>query len=148
MKYLYLSVLAVSLAALSSCAKPPSSPEQAAAATSPEARIQQIPPADPQKYGQVPASEGWQNPYLMIRRDGVGLLDAGNNEWHLIKPEDLPKALAQLPPSAWPYGRVVAVREIGVRASGDDVLIRKNRGIVMGTLESLHVLVSLGPPSG
>ena len=121
MKYLYLSVLAVSLAALSSCAKPRSSPEQAAAATS---------------------------PYLMIRRDGVGLLDAGNNEWHLIKPEDLPKALAQLPPSAWPYGRVVAVREIGVRASGDDVLIRKNRGIVMGTLESLHVLVSLGPPSG
>jgi hypothetical protein len=84
----------------------------------------------------------------MIRRDGVGLLDAGNNEWHLVKPEDLTKALAELPPSAWPYGRVVAVQEIRVRASGDDALIRKNRGIVLGTLEGLHILVSLGPPSG
>jgi hypothetical protein len=130
------------------CSKPPRVPEEAAASTNPEARIQQIPPADPKKYGQAPASADWRNPYLIIRKDGVGLLDAGNNEERLIKLEDLPNALAQLPQSAWPYGRVVAVTEVGVRASGDDVLIRKNRGIVLGTLESMHVLVSIGPPSG
>jgi hypothetical protein len=145
MRYLRLSILAVIFAQLTSCAKPPSPPRETAAA-SPEARIQQIPPADPAKYGQAPAHAEWRNPYLIIRKDGVGLLDAGNNEERLIKLEDLPKALAQLPPSAWPYGRVVAVTEIGVRASGDDVLIRKNRGIVLGTLENMHVLISIGPP--
>ena len=66
----------------------------------------------------------------------------------IVKPEELTQALGNLPPSAWPYGRVVAVTETGVRASGDDVLIRKNRGIVLGTLEGMHVLVSIGPPPG
>ena len=116
---------------------------------SPEARIQQIPPADPKKYQYVMGDyRDWRNPYLMIRKDGVGLLDVANDEQRLIKLEDLPKTLAQLPKSAWPYGRIVAVGENGLRASGDDVLIRKNRGIVLGTLEGLHILVSLGPPPG
>ena len=76
------------------------------------------------------------------------MLDVANDEQHLIKLEDITRALAQLPGSAWPYGRVVAVQENGVRVAGDDVLIRKNRGIVLGTLEGLHILVSLGPPPG
>jgi hypothetical protein len=143
-----LMALAVSLALLASCAKPPRAPEEAAA-TSPEARIQQIPAADPKKYQYVMGDyRNWRNPYLIIRTDGVGLLDVAKDEQHLIKPEDLSQALAQLPASAWPYGRVVAVQENGVRATGDDVLIRKNRGIVLGTLEGLHILVSLGPPPG
>lgn len=148
MRYLRLSILAMSLALLASCAKPPSAPETVAA-ISPEARIQQIPHADPKKYQYVTGDyRNWRNPYLIIRKDGVGLLDVANEEQHLIKLEDLTQALAQLPPSAWPYGRVVAVQENGVRATGDDVLIRKNRGIVLGTLEGLHILVSLGPPPG
>lgn len=148
MRYLRLSILAMSLAALASCAKPPRTPEEAAT-TSPEARIQQIPPADPKKYQQVMGDyKDWRNPYLIIRKDGVGLLDVANDEQRLIKLEDLTQTLAQLPTSAWPYGRVVAVQENGLRASGDDALIRKNRGIVLGTLEGLHILVSLGPPPG
>jgi hypothetical protein len=147
MKYLLLSILAVSLAVLASCAKPPRAPEEVASAATPEVRIQQIPPADPKKYQEVPGDyRNWRNPYLIVRKDGVGLLDVANDEQHLIKLEDLTQALAQLPASAWPYGRVVAVQENGVRATGDDVLIRKNRGIVLGTLEGLHVLVSVGPP--
>jgi hypothetical protein len=149
MRYLRLSALAVSLALLASCAKPPRAPEETAASISPEARIQQIPPADPKKYQYVMGDyRDWRNPYLIIRKDGVGLLDVANHEQRLIKLEDLPQTLAQLPTSAWPYGRVVAVQENGLRASGDDVLIRKNRGIVLGTLEGLRILVSLGPPPG
>jgi hypothetical protein len=147
MKYLRLGAVAASLAVLPSCAKPPRAPEEAATAATPEARIQQIPPADPKKYQEVRADyRNWRNPYLIVRKDGVGLLDVANDQQHLIKLEDLTQALAQLPASAWPYGRVVAVQENGVRATGDDALIRKNRGIVLGTLEGLHVLVSLGPP--
>jgi hypothetical protein len=94
-------------------------------------------------------SKEWKNPYLIVRKDGVALLDVSNNEQRLVKPEDLPEILAQLPLTAWPYGRAVAVGENGVLSSANDaVLIRKNRGIVLGTLESLHILVPFMPPPG
>lgn len=149
MKYLCVSALTVSLALSLSCAKPPRAPEEAAATVSPETRIEQIPPADPEKYRNVRDYKDWKNPYLFIRKDGVALLDVSNNEQRLFKPEDLPTVLAQLPQNAWPYGRAVAVSENGVLSSADDaVQIRKNRGIVLGTLESLHILVPLMPPPG
>jgi hypothetical protein len=90
--------------------------------------------------------KGWRNPYLIIRTDGVGLLDPDNHEEHILKPEELTQALGKLPSSAWPYGRVVAVTENGVRGSADDnVKIRKNRAVVAGTLESMHVLINWIP---
>jgi hypothetical protein len=56
--------------------------------------------------------------------------------------------LGNLPPTAWPYGRVVAVTENGVRGSADDsVKIRQNRALVAGTLESMHVLINWIPPA-
>jgi len=141
-----LFALAAVAAVLVSCSSAPK-PETVHDLT-PYARIQAIPPADPKKYREVNDYRTWRNPYLIIKTDGVGLLDVSNNEEHWIKLEELPDRLAQLPSAAWPYGRVVAVSENGVRAPGDDVLIRKNRGIVLGTLESMHVLVSIGPPAG
>jgi hypothetical protein len=143
MRYLGGIVLAAAALATVSCSRPPQIADQAA--TSPEARIQQIPPADPQKYAGTRATKEWQNPYLIIKADGVALLDVANHEEHLLKPEELSQALAKLPASAWPYGRVVAATENSVRAPGDDVLIRKNRGIVAGTLESMHVLINWVP---
>jgi hypothetical protein len=91
--------------------------------------------------------KGWRNPYLIIKTGGVALLDPDNHEERLLKPEELTQALGNLPPSAWPYGRVVAVTENSVRAPGDGVLIRKNRALVAGTLESLHVLMNWIPPA-
>jgi hypothetical protein len=148
MRYLCVSALAMSLALLASCSKPPRAPEETAA-ISPEIRIQQIPAADPEKYRNVHDYKEWKNPYLVIRKDGVALLDVSNNEQRLVKPEDLPEVLSQLPLTAWPYGRAVAVGQNGVLSSAADaVLIRKNRGIVLGTLESLHILVPFMPPPG
>ncbi len=80
---------------LASCAKPPSAPAQAAASAGPEARIQQIPPADPQKYATLKDMKAWRNPYLIVRLDGVGLLDVSNNEQQIVDPDKLPEALAQ-----------------------------------------------------
>jgi hypothetical protein len=149
MRYLCLSALVVGLALFTFCSKPPRAPEEAAASTSPEARIQQIPPADPEKYRNLRDYKEWKNPYLLIRKDGVALLDVSNNEERLVKPDDLPEVLAQLPLKAWPYGRAVAVGQNGILSSADDaVRIRKNRGIVLGTLESLHILVPFMPPPG
>jgi hypothetical protein len=128
--------------ALVSCSAPPK--EKSVLATAAD-RIEAIPPADPAKYRT--AIKGWQNPYLIIRTDGVGLLDLSNNEEHIVKPEQVTDVLAKLPASAWPYGRVVAVQENSVSSEPDRVLIRRNRAIVAGTLEGLHVLINWVPSS-
>ncbi len=116
--------------------------DQAALEADASTRIQAIPAADPEKYRDVRESKTWRNPYLIVKPDGVALLDAGNHEERYLNPDELTRVLAQLPPSAWPYGRVVAVTESGVLSSEDDkARIRKNRAIVAGTLESMHVLI-------
>jgi hypothetical protein len=146
MRYLCLSALAVSFAVLPACSKPPRAPEETAAATSPEARIRQIPPADPQKYTAMRDMKAWRNPYLIIRVDGVGLLDVSNNEQQIVDPDKLPEALARLPASAWPYGRVVAIQERSASASdGDKAKLRKNRALVAGALESMQVVINWVP---
>ena len=45
--------------------------------------------------------------------DGVALLDAADNAEIILKPDELLPALAALPASNWPYGRVVAAAENG-----------------------------------
>jgi hypothetical protein len=148
MKFLFLSVLVMSLAALLGCSKPPqaSASLQSSAETTPEARIQQIPPADPQKYAQVRDTKTWRNPYLIVKKDGIWLLDVSNNEERPLNPDRLLDALAALPPSAWPYGRVVAVQEIGIGSSdADRIALRRNRAILAGTLEGAKVLINWVP---
>lgn len=46
----------------------------------------------------------WRNPDLIIKTDGVALLNSENHEEHLLKPAELAQALGNLPPSSWPYG--------------------------------------------
>ena len=110
------------------------------------ARILAIPEPTPEKYRSLIHMKGWQNPYLIIRADGVALLDPDDHLERIFKPGELTQALGNLPPSAWPYGRVVAVTENAFKSSADDeVKIRANRAIVAGTLESMHVLINWVP---
>jgi hypothetical protein len=111
------------------------------------ARVMAIPATTPEKYRSMIDKKGWQNPYLIIKTNGVALLDTENHEERILKPGELTQALGNLPASAWPYGRVVAVTENNVKVTGDDVPIRKNRALVAGTLESLHVLINWIPPA-
>ena len=85
----------------------------------------------------------WKNPYLIVREDGIGLLDLSNNEILILKPAEVPAALAALPPSAWPYGRVVAVQEgkMSGNPESSKVQIRKNRALLAGTLEELKIAI-------
>jgi hypothetical protein len=146
MRFVCLSVLAVFLSLLASCAKPPRAPEDAATTASPEARIQNIPPADSQKYAGQRDMKAWRNPYLIVRVDGVGLLDVSNNEQQIVDPDKLSEALAKLPGSAWPYGRVVAIQEISASGSDEDkAKLRKNRALVAGELESMQVVINWVP---
>lgn len=134
---------------LISCSVPKAAPgaaEEGAAQDTPSARIQAIADAKPDLYRNMKDMKNWRNPYLIIRKDGVGLLDVNNNEERMLKPEAVLQALADLPSSAWPYGRVVAVQEISIVGSEQDqVEIRRTKGIVAGTLEEVHVVINWVP---
>ena len=141
-------VVTMLLALLPACSETPNPPDKATLENSAATRIQEIPPANPKAFEKLKDMGGWRNPYLILRKDGVGLFDAANYEQHIVKPDDLLQALAQLPPSAWPYGRVVAVQENGVKGTTeDDAQVRKNRALVAGTLQSAHVVIRWVPAS-
>lgn len=112
-----------------------------------QAVLQQIPPADSTKYQRVRDMKNWRNPYLIIRADGVALLDVEDSAEIVLKPEELLPALAKLPASNWPYGRVVAAAEAGVQSGSeqDKVAIRRNKGIVGGLLQGAHIAVDWVP---
>jgi len=129
--------------ALVSCkSTPPPAAKLAAAAV-----LQAIPAVDSTRY-QLPRDlNDWKNPYLVVRTDGVGLLDLPNNQIHIFDPDEIPDALAKLPPEAWPYGRIVAIAEAAPNNDSEDerTVIRKNRAIVAGTLQSMQVLIHWVP---
>jgi len=146
MRTIRLGVLAAMAAVLAACSGPARTSVKSAAPARPEEVIRAIPPADPQKYASLRDMKAWRNPYLIIRTDGVGLLDAADNEQQIVDPDHLTNALAKLPASSWPYGRVVAVQEGPVATSEDDkARIRKNRALVAGTLEGMQVLINWVP---
>jgi hypothetical protein len=123
-----------------------SSQPQAVKPPDPEALLQAIPTADPAQYDHVQDMKKWRNPYLIVRTDGVALFDPVDSAEIILKPDELLAALAHLPASNWPYGRVVAATEIGVRASEEDgIAIRRNRGIVGGMLEGAHIAIKWVP---
>ena len=89
--------------------------------------------------------KSWRNPYLIVKTDGLWLLDVSNNEERPLNPDQLLDALAALPASAWPNGRVVAVQEGTANSDADRVALRKNRAILAGTLEGAKVLINWVP---
>ena len=108
-------------------------------------RVQAIAPANPAKYSRM-SMKDWRNPHLVVRADGVALIDLPNDEEHILKPDEVPGALAKLPASAGAYGRVVAVQGNGVRSGPQEAAaIRRNRGSSAGALESMHVLINWVP---
>jgi hypothetical protein len=125
---------------LAACSQPAVQPP------GPEALLEAIPPADSAQYDRIQDMKKWRNPYLIVRADGVALLDAADNAEIAVKPEEVIAELARLPVSNWPYGRVVAAAESGVRASEQDgVAIRRNKGIIGGLLQGAHVAVKWVP---
>lgn len=108
--------------------------------------LQAIPPADSAKYQHVHDMKNWRNPYLIVRADGVALFDVADSAEIVMKPDELLPALAKLPASNWPYGRVVAAAEAGVVGSEQDrAAIRRNKGILGGLLQGAHIAVEWVP---
>lgn len=103
-----------------------------------------IPKADPKKYDAIRDAADWKNPYLIVRRDGVeiiGMMAVG----HSIPVDSVSGALRELPDSAWPYGLVVAVQDIGIVSPGDLARIKANRKALLTVLKKLDIAVELWP---
>src|SRR6266576_5240940 len=86
-----------------------------------------IPKPDPKKYDSVQDAKHWKNPYLIVRPDGIeiiGVAPVGRG----IVVESVSGLLERLPDSAWPYGLVVAVQDIGILSAKTDLVrIEANR---------------------
>jgi hypothetical protein len=104
-----------------------------------------IPKPDPGKYRSIRDARDWKNPYLVVRRDGieiVGTTPAGQS----IDVSSIPGALEKLPASAWPYGLVVAIQDIGlVSGKTDPERIADNRAKLMKLMKDLGIVVNLWP---
>jgi hypothetical protein len=119
----------------------------AAPPPTPEIVLQAIPAADQAQVERIHDMKNWRNPYLIVRPDGVALLDVADSAEIRLKPAELLPALAALPASNWPYGRVVAATENGKASEQEQVEIRRNRGIVGGMLQDAHIAIKWVPSS-
>lgn len=113
-------------------------------AQTPQSLQNRIPKPDPKKYHAVQDARDWKNPYLIVRRDGVeivGMTAVGQ----AIPVDSVPGVLKGLPESAWPYGLVVAVQDIGLVSEGDPPRIEANRKRLLMLLKKLAIAVDLWP---
>jgi hypothetical protein len=107
-----------------------------------------IGPADSRRYNAIRVASDWENPYLVIRPDGIAVIAKGIVSGRkTVSSADLEQTLIELPLTAWPYGRVVAVQDISIfsGARSDDELIAKNREAALSILKRLRVEVERWP---
>jgi hypothetical protein len=132
------------LGVLLGCSEPAQTPT---AKTPQPTGLESIPAPDPSKYPPFSNMGGWKNPYFVVREDGIGFVDLSNREIHVLKPEEIPAELVSLPPSAWPYGRVVLVTQAVPKNPTNETKadLRKNRALLLGTLQQLDVQVREAP---
>lgn len=90
----------------------------------------------------------WRNPRLTIRADGIAVDSrVVSGQPRVVVPYDLPRVLVSLPIEAWPYGRVVALTDLGIReADGQDTpAIARNHTAALAVLDDLDVVAEWWP---
>jgi hypothetical protein len=136
-----LAILIVITTTLLACTQ-----QQEPPAPDPQTLLQAIPAASSAEYEHIRDMKTWRNPYLIVRSDGVALYDVADHAEIRLKPDQLLPALAKLPATEWPYGRVVAAAETTTRNSDQDAAaIRRNKGIIGGMLQNAHIAVKWVP---
>jgi hypothetical protein len=154
---------------LSGCHKPVSSPttanlspsaaaEQRAERESQREQIALIPPPSKTRFMAVHTFDAWENPTLTVQTNMLTLhvLQADTNTSNFgaggilrptgarrqeitIAPEKLSEAMAAIPESAWPYGRVVAVEEAHKTPKSAEPAVRRTMESTVNTLSDLGI---------
>jgi hypothetical protein len=111
--------------------------------------------ADPKKYTSIVDAEEWRNPYLVMGPDGIAVIAKGiPSGERTVAPTDLLRTLVDLPVDAWPYGRVVAASDIGIRSVDrttglpdrrEEETIKRNHQAAINILKALRVTVEWRP---
>jgi hypothetical protein len=128
------------------------------------AQLEQIPLPTKSLYVDVHEPSQWANPFLSVGPDVISLrvltCDAGPNtlgQSSLLRPEaarrqeltlrpaDLEQAIVAIPPSAWHYGRVIAIAESPMATPADRAKVRRNVEITLKQLNDLGVVVEEWP---
>jgi hypothetical protein len=143
---------------------PAPTPQQVQAARQEQASdrelLEQIPPPGKSQYTGIHTRDGWENPFVVVSAKTVSLrvmnpappksdmlpgtlLQPVSARKHVLdlRLADLPEALASLPETAWPYGRVVAVEEDPAEVRANRVPIRRNLEATIQELNDLGVVV-------
>jgi hypothetical protein len=143
--------------------------EQKAQATATEldnerAQVALIPLPTKSMYVDVHEPSAWANPFLSVGPEmislrvtqadanpstvGAGTMlrpAAGRRQELQLRPADLAKAVAAIPPSAWRYGRVIAVAESPLASSKDRPKVRRNVEAALQQLSDLGIVVEEWP---
>ena len=135
------------LVILAGCTKPDTSAPQTSAPAPQETGLERIPEPDSTKYPRLENLAQWKNPQLVVREDGIGLVDYDNHEVHVLKLDQVEAELVSLPISAWPYGRAVLLSQAAPKDSSDaaKIRLRENRGLLVGTLKNLQIQIREAP---
>jgi hypothetical protein len=108
----------------------------------------QIAAGDRQLHKSIQDAKDWRNPYLVIRADGIAMIASGIPSGRkTVATAELHQTLIELPANAWPYGKGVAVQDIGIRAGDgrDDDSVNRNREATLTILKVLGVEVERWP---
>lgn len=128
------------------------------------AQLDQIPLPTKSLYVDVHEPSQWINPFLSVGPDVISLRvivgDEHSNpggQSSLLRPEgarrqelqlrpaDLDQAIVAIPPSAWHYGRVIAIAESPSAAPSDRARVRRNVEATIKQLNDLGIVVEEWP---
>ncbi|MEO6922718.1 MAG: hypothetical protein ABI142_02735 [Bryocella sp.] len=134
--------------------------DQRAERESQREELDMIPPPSKSRFMVVHTYDTWENPWLtmqsgmitvhVLRADTIptqagagGLLRPKNarREDVSVAPEKLADAIAAIPQTAWPYGRVVAMEEAHKTPKDQEPAVRRTMETAMSTLSDLGVSV-------
>lgn len=130
------------------------------------AAVDLIPLPTQSMYRDVHDPSQWSNPFLSVgpRYVDLRILFADVNtsslgRGTLLRPEsarrqemqlrisEVGKAVSDIPPGAWRYGRVIAVAESPEAQAGDRTLVRRNMEAVIRELNNLGITIEEWPSS-
>jgi hypothetical protein len=134
--------------------------EQRAEVEGQREQLQAVPPPTKGRYMAVHSFESWENPFLTVQQGMVELyvtqadpntstlgtggmlrpIGARRQELN-ISLDDLGEAMAAVPQSAWPYGRVVAIEEAHKTPPSAEPAVRRSMEAAVGKLNDLGIVV-------
>jgi hypothetical protein len=90
-------------------------------------------------YDSIRDAKDWQNPFLVIDADAIEIVLPDDRA--RVPIDKLHDYLSDLPGRYWPYGKIVAVGEGGLRPPNSNGLIRQNKAQTKQILESMGIRI-------